>query len=180
MSSRILRTATPADGEACATIYEPYVRETSITFEIDPPDAQEMSRRIAKALQTHSWLVLEENGIIIGYAYGSQFAPRAAYRWTCEGSVYVDRQRRRSGAGRALYEALIDALAKKGYRRMIALIAPPNPASVKLHQALGFTPIGTAHNVGWKNGSWLDVQWLELNLTPDEDLSLPPTEVAHD
>ena len=106
-----VRQATAADAAACAAIYAPYVRDTAITFETDPPTAAEMAQRITKASATHAWLVLEEADEIVGYAYGSPYKERAAYRWACEVSVYLELGRRRSGGGRALYAALFHQLA---------------------------------------------------------------------
>src|SRR5215211_7417470 len=105
-----VRPATTADAEACAAIYAPYVAETAISFEAEPPTVEEMGRRIALALERHDWLVLEDDGRVVGYAYGGPYKERKAYRWACEVSVYVERGRRRTGAGRELYEALFERL----------------------------------------------------------------------
>ena len=136
--TRLVRDATAADAEACRAIYAPYVRDTVISFESEPPTVADMAARIARAAETHAWLVLEDDGEVVGYAYGGPFATRAAYRWACEVSVYVDMGRRRTGAGRALYEALLARLTERGFHMAVAGMTLPNDASVALHCAMGF------------------------------------------
>lgn len=167
-----VRDATAADAAACAELYAPYVRDTAVTFELEPPSAAELAERIATAQRAHAWLVLEDGDRVVGYAYAGPFKARAAYRWACEVSVYVERGRRRSGSGRALYEALLARLRERGYRRAAAGMVLPNDASQGLHAALGFVPVGTFHRVGWKHGAWWDVAWMELDLGGDD----PPAE----
>jgi phosphinothricin acetyltransferase len=162
-----VRPATPADAEACAAIYAPYVTDTAITFETEVPPAEEMARRIVAAGERHAWLVLEDGGRVVGYAYGVPFRTRAAYRWACEVSVYVERGRRRSGAGRALYQALLERLAERGFRMAVAGMTLPNDASVALHRELGFEPVGTFRRIGYKHGAWHDVAWVQRPLTDD-------------
>lgn len=161
------RDATERDGDACAAIYAPYVTGTAISFELDPPTPAQMAARIAAA-RHYAWLVLENGGEVIGYAYGNSFAERAAYRWSCETSIYLAAGRRRAGGGRLLYEALLARLADRGYRRAIAGMTLPNEASAGLHRALGFEPVGVYRKVGWKNGAWHDVAWVQKTITPDE------------
>lgn len=170
-----IRPAGTEDAAACAEIYAHYVRTTAITFETEPPDAAQMARRIESARERYVWLVLEEEGRVAGYAYAGAFNPREAYRFTCEVSVYLAPDQRGSGRGRALYEALLPALRERGLRRAIALVAQPNPASDRLHEAFGFTPVGTFTKVGWKLGAWHDVAWSELDMAPeDDDIGEPP------
>lgn len=169
----LIRNATQADAAACAAVYAPYVRDTAVTFETVPPDPGEMAVRIAAATRTHAWLVLEDGGRVTGYAYGGPFKARAAYRWSCEVSVYVEVGLRRTGAGRALYEALFARLSERGFRTAVAGMALPNDASVGLHRALGFEPVGTYRRIGWKNGAWHDVAWMQRTLASAPD---PPTE----
>ncbi len=168
----MVRDAVPADALRCAQIYAPYVRDTAISFETDPPSAGEMARRIAEAQRNHAWLVLEQGGTVTGYAYGGPFMSRAAYRWSATVSVYLDGDRRRSGGGRGLYEALFDRLADRGIRTVLAGIALPNEASEGLHRALGFEPVGTYRRVGWKHDRWHDVAWFQRHLHDDD---APPT-----
>jgi phosphinothricin acetyltransferase len=164
----MIRDAVAADAERCAAIYAPYVRETAISFESEPPAAEDMARRIADAQRAHAWLVLESDGEVIGYAYGGPFMARAAYQWATSVSVYLERGRRRTGSGRALYEALFDRLAARGHRTALAGIALPNDASIGLHVALGFEPVGTYRRVGWKLGRWHDVAWYQRSLADDD------------
>lgn len=156
-----VRPATEMDAAACAAIYAPYVTDTAVSFETEPPSAEEMADRIASASVNHAWLVLEEAGVVVGYAYGIPFRDRAAYRWTCEVSVYMQMGRRRTGGGRALYEALLARLAERGYHLAVAGMTLPNEASVGLHRALGFEPVGTYREVGFKHGRWHDVAWVQ-------------------
>jgi L-amino acid N-acyltransferase YncA len=160
----IIRAATPADAQGCLDIYAPYVRETAISFEAEPPTVEEMARRITEAQRAHAWLVLEDGGQVAGYAYGGSFMARAAYRYACSVSVYLAQDRRRTGAGRALYEALLTRLTERGFRVAMAGIALPNPASEGLHRALGFDPVGTYRRVGWKFDAWHDVAWCQRPL----------------
>lgn len=168
-----VRAATAADAAACAAIYAPYVTDTAITFETEVPGADEMARRIAAAAERHAWLVLEDGGRIVGYAYGGPYKARGAYRWACEVSVYVERGRRRTGAGRALYEALLARLTERGYRMAVGGMTLPNDASVGLHRALGFETVGTYRRIGYKHGTWHDVAWTQRELATDAD---PPAE----
>ncbi|AYY11689.1 N-acetyltransferase [Actinobacteria bacterium YIM 96077] len=159
-----VRDATERDAEACAAIYAPYVTDTVITFEYEPPSAAEMAERIASAQHEHAWLVLEDQGRVVGYAYGGQFKARAAYSWSCEVSVYLEPGRRRTGAGRMLYDALFTRLAELGFRTAVAGMTLPNEGSVGLHRAMGFEPVGTYRNIGWKHGAWHDVAWTQRSL----------------
>ena len=169
----VIRAAAVSDAAACAAIYAPYVVSTAITFEIDPPTASQMAERIAAATRRHAWLVLEDEGAVAGYAYAHAFAERAAYRWSCETSIYLEPGRRRTGAGRALYEALLARLADRGYRRAIAGMTLPNEASVALHAAVGFEPMGVYRQIGWKHDAWHDVAWVQKTISHALD---PPVE----
>jgi L-amino acid N-acyltransferase YncA len=168
-----VRDATADDGGPCARIYAPYVRGTAITFELEPPSAAEMARRIAAAQERHAWVVLEDAGRVAGYAYGGPYKERPAYRWACEVSVYLEPGRRRRGGGRALYEALFERLAVRGYRTAVAGMTLPNPASEGLHRAMGFQPVGVWRRIGWKLGAWHDVAWTQRALAEGGD---PPAE----
>ena len=173
--SRLVRDATVEDAAACAELYVPYVRDTVVSFELEPPTTAEMAVRIAAALARYAWVVLEDGGRVVGYAYGAPFNPRAAYDWSTSVSVYTETGRRRTGAGRALYTALLDRLAARGFRTALAGVALPNDASLGLHAAMGFEPVGTYRRVGWKLGRWHDVTWLQrpLGAGPVDD-GVPP------
>lgn len=166
---RRVRDATRDDGAACAAIYAPYVTGTAITFEAEPPSAAAMAERIAAAARAHAWLVLEDDGRVVGYAYARELNPRAAYRWACEVSIYVELARRGTGAGTVLYEALLRRLAERGYRVAVAGLTLPNDASVALHRAIGFEPVGTYRRIGFKLGAWHDVAWVQRALGEQRD-----------
>jgi L-amino acid N-acyltransferase YncA len=163
-----IRAAAAEDAAAIAAIYAPYVRDTVITFEIDPPDAAEMRRRLA-AGQRYPWLVAEAGGRVLGYAYASEHRVRAAYRWNVETTVYLDAAAQRQGLGRRLYAALFALLRQQGLYNAYGIITLPNTASVGLHEHLGFVPVGVFPGTGYKHGAWYDVGWWELRLQP-----LPP------
>ena len=133
--------------------------ETCISFELAAPPPDDMAQRIAKYGASHAWLVAEVAGRVAGYAYGSPHRERAAYSSSCDVAVYVDPAHSRQGIGRALYAALLPMLAAKGSHAAFAGIALPNEASVGLHEAMGFTPVGIYRQVGWKLGGWRDVGW---------------------
>jgi phosphinothricin acetyltransferase len=163
-----LRLATPDDAAAIAAIYAPVLRDTAITFEVEPVGTEEMGRRVATTLRRHPWLVAEIDGEVAGYAYAAQHRTRSAYDWSADVSVYLAPQARRRGLGRALYIALLDLLTAQGFANAMAGIALPNDASVRLHESLGFTAVGVYRSVGWKLSSWHDVGWWQLRLTSSD------------
>ena len=154
-----LRAATVSDAAAIQAIYAPIVETTAISFEEDVPSVEEMARRIATYSQTHPYLVAERDGEILGYAYGSKHRDRAAYRLSCDATIYVADTARRQGVGKTLYTALLPALAERGYHAAFAGITLPNPGSVAVHESVGFTKVGIYHEVGCKFGQWHDVGW---------------------
>ncbi|PWH05986.1 GNAT family N-acetyltransferase [Brachybacterium endophyticum] len=174
--ARLIRPASPQDAASCAAIYAHYVRDTAVSFETEPPSEQEMARRIETSTARYAWLVLEEEGAVVGFAFAGAFRPREAYRFTCEVSVYLETEHRGAGRGRALYDALLPRLRERGYRRAIAVVAQPNPASDRLHERLGFTRVGVLENVGRKHGAWHDVAWFQLDLIGGEDPDEEPDE----
>ena len=154
----MIRPADPVrDAAACAAIYAPHVTDGVASFEQVAPDAAEMARRIEAY---HVWLVHERGG----YAYASRHRDRAAYRLTVETSVYVAPRAQGQGVGRALYDALLGELRERGFAVALAGITLPNPASVALHEAVGFEPVGVFRRVGFKAGAWWDVGWWQLAL----------------
>jgi L-amino acid N-acyltransferase YncA len=169
-----IRLATPADGDGIAAVYAPYVTGTAISFEVDPPDATEMRRRVAATLPNHPWVVAGEGDAVIGYAYGHPFAERVAYRWSVETSVYVDPTCHRRGAGRALYSALFAILTLQGYTQAFAGVALPNQASVGMHESMGFVAAGVYRDVGWKMGAWHDVGWWQRPIGGGNPHPSPP------
>jgi phosphinothricin acetyltransferase len=160
----IIRLATPDDAPSVQAIYAPIVRETAISFELEPPTVEEMRKRIAETIEQRPWLVCECRGDILGYVYASQHRTRPAYQWSVDVSVYVQARTRRFGVGRALYHALFAVLRLQGLYQAHAGITLPNPASVGLHESLGFSPVGVYRAVGYKLGAWHDVGWWQLTL----------------
>lgn len=158
-----VRAATRADADAIAAIYAPVVASTVTSFEEAPPDAAEMARRM-DATPRLPWLVADHDGDILGYAYASTHRQRPAYRWSAECSVYLAAEHRRRGLGRLLYEHLIAEVRELGYVSLFAGVTLPNAASVGLHEAVGFEPLGVFRDVGHKHGSWHDVGWWRLAL----------------
>jgi L-amino acid N-acyltransferase YncA len=169
-----IRLAGPEDGPAVQRIYAPFVAESAVSFELEPPSAAEMTKRIVATLPAHPWLVKEERGLVVGYAYAQPFAPRAAYAWSATTSIYLDSSVLGRGIGTELYRALIRVLELQGYRQLLAGITLPNPASVALHERSGFKPAATYRDVGWKLGGWHSVGWWQLTLAADRR---PPSDV---
>jgi phosphinothricin acetyltransferase len=159
-----IRAATAADAAQLLAIYRPVVESTAISFELTPPSVEEFAARIEKVLKGWQWLVAEERGRCVGYAYGSVHRERAAYHWSTEVTAYVHPAHHRKGIGSALYRQLFAELAQKGYCNAFAGIALPNDASVALHRCVGFEPIGVFRNIGWKFGRWHDVAWYQRKL----------------
>ncbi len=165
-----VRPATAADASACADIYAPYVRDSVITFELDPPDADEMGRRIAASF---AWLVAEDAGEVLGYAYAGPYMDRPAYRWAASVSVYLEAGSRGRGIGTLLYRELFGQLAARGFRTLLAGVTLPNPASVALHESFGFEQVGIWRRIGYKQDAWHDVWWAQTFVGDGAD---PPAE----
>ncbi len=164
MNGVAIRPAGPEDAAGCAAVYAPYVTDSCISFEYEPPTAQDFGRRIAAS---HAWLVAEDDGVVAGYAYASRHRDRAAYDWAADVAIYTAASHHRRGMGRLLYEQLIGVLGARGLRVLCAGVALPNEASDGLHRALGFEEVGVYRRVGWKDGRWHDVRWWQLHLGGD-------------
>jgi phosphinothricin acetyltransferase len=161
--SAIIRVADLHDTEQVQAIYGPYCY-TPTSFELEPPGVAEMRKRISTVLDNHVWLVCESGGEILGYAYAGPHRERPAYRWSVDVSVYVHALRQRLGIGRALYTSLFAVLRLQGYTNAFAGVTVPNPASIGLHEAMGFELVGVYRQVGYKCGAWHDVAWYQLVL----------------
>ena len=164
----IIRSAAIEDGERLLEIYSHYVRNTAISFEYETPDTEEFRKRIANTLEKYPYLVIEDNGMIQGYAYAGVFKGRAAYDHCCEVTIYLDRNSKGKGYGRALYEALEEALRKIGMINLYACIADPisedeylTRNSELFHQHMGYTKVGEFHKCGYKFGHWYNMIWME-------------------
>jgi len=167
--------ASGIDAPAIAAIYAPIVRDTCISFELEPPSVEEMRLRIESTLARLPWLVAEDlHGAVSGYAYASRHRERPAYQWSVDTSAYVRHDVRHTGVGKALYGALLEKLAAQGYFQAFAGIALPNAASVALHESVGFQHLGTYRDVGFKNGTWHDVGWWQRRLRPASLPAAPP------
>lgn len=175
----LVRAATPGDAAALLAIYAPYVRDTAVSFEYDVPSEREFARRIAGTLESHPYLVAERDGRPAGYAYVSPFKERVAYSWSVETSIYVDRDMRRGGVGRALYLALEESLRAMGILNANACIAMPAEVgagraaepdehltddSERFHERMGYWLVGRFHQCGYKFGRWYDMIWMEKML----------------
>jgi L-amino acid N-acyltransferase YncA len=164
-----IRAATADDAEAIAAIYAPVVRDTTISFEWEPPSTAQMRARIEKTIATHPWLVaVDDAGIVAGYVLAGKHREPASYQWSVNTSAYVRADVRGQGIGRRLYAALFDELVGLGHFRAFAGIALPNAASVALHERVGFRPLGVYERVGFKHGAWRDVGWWQRTLQEGE------------
>lgn len=160
----MIRHARLEDALAICGIYNPYVLGTTVTFEEEAVSQEEMARRMAEVQASLPWLVLEEEGEVLGYAYASRWKARSAYRHSVESTIYLGEGMTGRGLGRSLYSALLAGLGEGGVHAVIGGITQPNPASVGLHEALGFRPVASFREVGLKFGRWLDVGYWELIL----------------
>lgn len=166
-----IREATPKDAAALVEIYAPYVRETAVTFEYDVPSVAEFSGRIERVLEKFPYLVAENDGEIVGYAYAGAFHPRAAYQWCAEMSVYVKQNARRMGVGRMLYDAMEAILRMQRLTNVEACIAVPSSPdahltmdSVRFHEKMGYRMVGAFHQCGYKFDTWYDMVWMEKHI----------------
>jgi L-amino acid N-acyltransferase YncA len=170
-----IRTATNADAQAVTDIYKPVVASSAISFELTPPTVDEMRTRIASTLQLLPWLVaVDDDDVAKGYVYAGRHRERAAYQWSVDVTAYVHPEARGKGVGKALYRVLFDELVALGYYQAFAGIALPNAASVALHEAVGFEPLGVYRQVGFKLGAWHDVGWWQKTLRAPDMLPAPP------
>lgn len=160
----MIRECLPTDAAAVCEIYNRYIRDTVVTFEETPLTVAEMAERIAEIGARFPWLVLESDGVVIGYAYASTWKTRSAYRFAVESTIYLAPQSMGRGFGRGLYAALLAELRRRRFHSVIGGIALPNDASVALHEKLGFKSIGAFTEVGWKFDRWVDVGYWELIL----------------
>jgi phosphinothricin acetyltransferase len=157
-----IRTATVADAAGVAAIYNWYVLNTVVTFEVDPVSAEAMARRIEAVLAAHDWLLLERGGELLGYACAGRYHERAAYRYTSESTIYLRHGLAGQGLGTRLYGELVRRSFARGYRSLVGGIALPNEPSVRLHEKLGFEKVSHLKRVGRKFERWIDVGHWQL------------------
>lgn len=173
----MIRFATSHDAEQIQAIYAPFCTDSCITFETEAPSVAAMEQRIGMIMRQYPWLVYQQNNQLLGYAYASTHNERAAYQWSVNVSVYIHPQAQHRGIGKGLYTSLFGILCLQGYYNAYAGITLPNPASMGLHTSMGFQPVGTYRNVGYKCGDWRDVVWLELSLQSLKNNPHPPLSV---
>lgn len=172
MSNIIIRPAIPADAAAIWNIYQYYVENTAISFEITMPSLTEIEGRIRKTLKAFPYLVAEEDGTVIGYAYAGSFIPREAYAHCAEVSIYISRENRSKGLGRCLYEELLSRLEAQGISNVYACIGVPEVEdeylsnnSARFHAHMGFKEVGRFRNSGLKFGRYYHMIWMEKILS---------------
>jgi phosphinothricin acetyltransferase len=153
----MIRIAHAADAEAIHAIYAPTIAHTAITFETALPGADAMRERILTRLKQYPWLVWEDAGEVLAYAYATRFRERAAYDWIAETSIYVHENARRRGIARKLYATLLDVMRLQGINQAVGVITMPGEVSVALHETMGFAPAGIWRKAGYKLGQWWDV-----------------------
>ena len=168
---RTLRVATAADSDALLAIYAPYITDTAVTFETAIPSSAEFRRRVEEIVATYPFLIAEEDGQPVGYAYAHRESERAAYDWNAELSVYVKNDHRGKGVGRQLYAALLRLLQLQGVQNAYVRIALPNPESEKLHARMGFRRLAEHRATGYKHGAWHSILWMEKTVG---DHAIPP------
>lgn len=168
-----VRLATRADAAALLAVYAPYVRDTAITFETVVPTVEAFGDRVASVADAYPYLVVEDGGTIVGYAYAHRFGERDAYGWNAELSVYFAPSHQGHGWGSVLFWALIDLLSQQGVRNAYSLVTMPNEPSRRLHAKLGFELVGIQRQAGWKLGAWHDVAWLRRAIGPFEGEPAP-------
>ena len=160
-----IRDALESDAEAVHAIYAHHVLHGTASYDIDPPSLEDIRGKMRWIIgEGWPFLVAEANGEVVGYAYSTQFRDRAAYRFTCENSIYVDPQHTGRGVGKALLQALIERSGEYGFRTMIAVIGGAEPASIAVHAACGFEEVGRLKGVGWKKERWLDNVYMQRAL----------------
>lgn len=165
-----IRAAKATDAKNLLAIYTPYVLETTITFETEIPSLEEFERRITDTQATYPYLVAEEEGKLLGYAYAHAYYGRVAYAWTVEVSIYVDQATRATGIGTALYDRLEELLIEQGMTQALACISLPNDTSIAFHKKRGYEQVAHFKKVGYKLGQWRDIVWLQKEL---QDIANP-------
>ena len=166
-----IRVATVADAAALRALYAPYVENTSVTFEYAVPTVPEFEVRVEQTLRKYPWLLYEENGVILGYAYAGADRTREAYQWMAESSIYLSEEAWGRGIGTALYSALFSVLTAQNFCRCTALITEGNEPSFRLHEKFGFTVCGHMDRAGYKLGAWHGMTTMEKFLNP---FTVPP------
>lgn len=160
----MLRNATIHDVPVILDIYRPYILDTAITFEYEVPSLEAFTERFRNVTERFPWLVWEENGMVLGYAYANPFKARAAYQWDADLSIYLREDCRGKGIGKALYSELENRLRDLGYHVLYGVVTSANEASCRFHEALGYRPIATFERTGVKFGRWYGITWYEKRI----------------
>lgn len=176
--STVIRLARVEDVPQIHAIYAPIVTDTVISFELEPPGIEELTRRMLAIQTRHPWLVLETDGEVLGYVYASTHRERLAYQWSADVTVYVHPRAHRRGVGLALYTSLFEVLALQGYVNLYAGITLPNAGSVGLHERIGFRCVGVFENEGYKLGAWRNVGWWHKAIGTFEAPTRAPRKLA--
>lgn len=160
-----IREARESDASTVQSIYAHHVLHGTASYDVEPPSTGQVSEKIRWVLgEGWPFLIAEMDGAVVGYAYATQFRDRAAYRFTCENSIYVREDCTGRGIGRALLESLLERATASGFLQMIAVIGGAEPRSIGLHAACGFKEVGRLHAVGWKKERWLDNVYMQREL----------------
>ena len=159
-----IRLAKINDATKILQIYTPYVLDSAISFEITVPTLDEFKNRMKEYSNKFPWIVCEIDEQVVGYAYASAHRSRCAYEWSVEASVYIEDKYQGKGIGTKLYKTLFQLLKNQGVVNIFAGITLPNEGSIRLHESLGFLPIGIFKDVGFKKGLWRDVGWWQLQI----------------
>lgn len=172
-----IRLAQPTDVPQILDIYAPYVRDTAISFEYTVPTLEEFSQRFSGITAWFPWLVWEEDGRLLGYAYGSLPFERAAYQWCAEASIYLRPEAQGKGIGKALYHVLEALLTRQGYRKVYTIITTANAPSIAFHEAVGYRHTATMPDCGFKLGAWYGTVWMEKILDSTDIPENPPVSI---
>lgn len=173
-----VRLAKREDAKQIVDIYSPSVLNVATSFETVVPPIEEMERRIENCLQKYPWISCLVDGKIAGYVYASKHREREAYQWSCESSVYIQRDFKGKGIGKALYQLLFEILKRQGFRNVYAGITLPNEASIILHEKSGFRHFANYENIGYKFGNWHTVGWWKLRVNDYDPDPPPPLKLA--
>ena len=174
-----IRLAKRSDAAALLAIYAPYVENTAITFDYEVPTIEDFANRIEKTLGKYPYLVAEEDGVVLGYAYASTYYARAAYDWAVELSVYVSQDARGKGVGSKLYDELEGLLDQMGYMHFLACISLPNEDSLAFHAKRGYQQVAHFPKIGYKFERWHDIVWLQKSLEKQAGSIKLLTEMEH-
>ena len=168
-----IRFVTFNDIPRILEIYTPYITDTTISFEYEPPSLEEFTARVQTTSSKYPYLVYERDSVILGFAYGSPYQERIAYNFDADLSVYLAPEAQKGGIGRKLYTCLLDLLQKQGFYNVYACITATNQRSIDFHKSLGFRDLGAHPRAGYKFDQWLDIVWMDKQLPQASDLPQP-------